>query len=288
MSAQRHLVFAFLFLILLGSVSGCAWLEDLFDPKAPDAKVVDQRVVFLSRERADLEVDVAVFNPNAFTVPVAALDYQVFIQNRSLLKGEQLQGQNLPSREEVTLTFPVTLEFSEIAGLVENLWTSNQLDYRITGGIDFDLPLLGVRRVPLETNGSFPVPQLPRVEVAGLKADSLSFSKARLLLSLRVTNPNIFDLNIADFDYGFQLEGDRVAGGQLQPGLKLPAGEQITLEIPFNVNLSDLGRRGFSALQNASAISYSLDFSSRFESSFRPLSKLEHAAEHQGRIRLQR
>lgn len=277
-------------LILTGLLlaSGCSLLSDLKDTQSPKVEVVDQRVVGLSLDQVDLEVDVAVLNPNPFSVPMGALDYTLSIQDRRLLSGEQPQGTTLTRDQKVVVTFPVTLEFSEAASALGGLVGTNELSYHLAGGMRFDVPLLGERRVPLETDGRFPVPQLPRVSVGRLKADSVSFSRVLLILELEFSNPNVFDLQIDDFDYGFSLNSTRVAGGGLTPGLLLPAGEQVTLELPFSVSLSDLGRSGFAALVEGSALHYSLNFTSAWGSDFSPLGSLEYSAKREGRLPMQR
>lgn len=275
-------------LLALLTVGGCSLISELSEPQAPDARIVGQRVVALNLNQVDLEVDVAVYNPNRFSVPVGALDYELKIQDHRLVSGEQHQGTTLARGEEVLVTFPVTLEFVEVASALGGLVGTNELHYQLLGGMRFDLPLLGQRRVSLETEGRFPVPQVPRVEVARLRADSLSFTNARLVMDVNLRNPNVFNMQVAEFDYGLNLNTARVAGGELAPGLTLPAGKQVTLEVPFSVSLLDLGRSGFTALMDGSPMNYSLTFSSAFGSDFAPLGTLNYAAEREGRLPLQR
>ena len=288
MTSLRKFTRAWLLLLVFVAVSGCALLEEVAQPRTPELQVVGQRLVGLSLEQVELEMDFAIFNPNAFSIPVGALDYQLDIQGQQLLRGQQRQGFNLRSGEKAEVTLPITLEFSQLAALVGNLAGTHELAYRFAGGMSFDLPLLGSQRAPIETRGSFPVPALPEIQVAGLKAQELSLASAGLLLELKLTNPNVFDLNMTRFDYGLNLEGNQVVGGGLASGLHLPAGEEVTLALPFSVRLLDLGRSGFAALTQAAEINYSLNFSSGFASGLEALGSLEYASEQQGKIRLQR
>lgn len=265
---------------------GCAFMSDLASPKKPEVSVVGQRLVAVNFNQVALEIDLAVNNPNHFSVPMGALDYQVKVQGYSLLQGQQPQGVYLQRQTETLVTLPLTIEFSEVASLLGGVLTSNQLNYQVLGGLSFDIPLLGKQRIPVQVAGDFPVPQLPRVQLAGLRADDLSFSSARLILDLELSNPNIFSLQLAEFDYGLYLKNQKVVGGALTPGLELAAEKSMRVAIPFSIRLRDLGTQAFASLTQGSPLDYAFSFSTAWGSSFSALKPFEYAAEREGKLSL--
>jgi len=281
----KGLIFISLLAILF-IAGGCAFLSDLSNPEKPEVSVMNQRVVALSLNEVDLEIDLLIHNPNRFSVPVGALDYEVKVQGYSLLSGQQMENFTLQQQAESLVTLPLTIQFSEVASFLGGVINANQLNYQVLGGISFNIPLLGSKRVPVQTEGDFPIPQPPRIQLAGLKADSLSFSRARLILDLELSNPNIFSLQIDEFDYGLHLKDQKMVGGGLAPGLLLAAGDSTRVEIPFSVRLSDLGTQAFASLTQGVPLDYVFSFSTVWSSGFSALKPFEYAAEREGKLSL--
>ncbi|WP_114418787.1 LEA type 2 family protein [Marinospirillum perlucidum] len=271
-------------LLLILTLSGCSFLSSFYEPETPEVKVVDQRLVALNLEEARLEVDIEVFNPNQFSLPVGALDYSLTVQGHSLAQGEQNQGFSLGSKKTETLTFVVDVNLPAAVATLADLKNSNRLDYQLSGGLVVDLPLLPGKRLAWETSGQLPLPQRPEIRLADLKVDHLTFTAARLVATLEITNPNIFSVDIERLNAGLELSGTNILDTRLNPGSSFPSQSSRQLQIPLDISFSSLGRSGYSALVDRTAINYRLFFDGLISSSDLPLQEIDYSDEVQGEI----
>lgn len=71
-------------------------------------------------------------------------------------------------------------------------------------------------------------PQQPEIELEGVRPLNLSLSGQRLAVTLKLSNPNDFDLTLRNVDLTATLGGEAVATGTSDDAVTLPAnGEQI-------------------------------------------------------------
>lgn len=96
------------------------------------------------------------------------------------------------------------------------------------------LTLSACRTVPLVK------PESPTVTVAGIRPVSLSFSSQTLGLTLKVQNPNPFDLPMQSMTFSARFLGEEFAQGHSVDRTTIPANGDALLEVQVKTALNKL------------------------------------------------
>lgn len=100
-------------------------------------------------------------------------------------------------------------------------------------------------------------PQAPIVKVISVRPLNFSFVEQRLAFKLQVSNPNSYDLPIQRLEFIASLDKEKIANGETQEAVTLPANGSTTMQIEVKAGVNKL----VSQLQNMlSANSLSLDY----------------------------
>ncbi|MEX1057816.1 MAG: LEA type 2 family protein [Natronospirillum sp.] len=280
---RRWLPLCLLSVFMLAS---CALLEEA-RWREPEIRLLSTQLVRLTPTGAHLDTRFEVLNPNAFSIAMGALDYTLEVNDTRVFSGEQGQGSRLAAggRQEVTL--PLTVDFSELAALVTGFADRDTVDYRVAGGMSFDIPIAGTVRVPAEASGALPIPRLPQVQVDDLAVSNLSFRGVDMMLTLRVSNPNTFALLLDRFSYQFALDDTLVAGGDARQRVRLDEGGRGMIELPFSVSFEAAGRSLYTAIVAGQSVSYGLSFASDLRPDLPQMDVFPFSVVRDGDLRLQ-
>src|SRR5512133_3003435 len=82
--------------------------------------------------------------------------------------------------------------------------------------------------------------QTPRLEFRSASLQALDLEGATIGVVFDLTNPNGFGLDLARVGYGVEVEGARVATGELPGGLAIPASGKAALTIPVRFRFADV------------------------------------------------
>lgn len=80
----------------------------------------------------------------------------------------------------------------------------------------------------------------PRLQLESVGVEAVDLEGATAVAHYRVENPNGFGVSVARLSYQLELDGQRVAGGALPGGLRLPARGAAPLVIPVRVRYADV------------------------------------------------
>lgn len=86
------------------------------------------------------------------------------------------------------------------------------------------------------------VAEPPKVSVYGVRMANMSLSEGRLLVALRVTNPNSYALPLNGLDYKLSLNGIGIADGRKTKNFTIDANQDRIIEIPVTFSLLTLLR----------------------------------------------
>ena len=251
----RPAVAGAVFLALLG---GCAGLRDALDPRPPEVTLVGAELTGVSFNYAELVVDVAIDNPNAIAIDLAGFDYRLRADGRTLLEGEQDSGLELAAQDRTTISIPLRIAFGNLAGVLGSLSGRDAIDYDVRLGLDFDVPVLGRRHAVVETEGTLPVPQRPRISLRSLQLQRLDFGGAELRASLDIANPNAFALRLERLDYRLEVNGEAWARGSTTAPLRVAPEGRGTLTLSLAVDFEQVGSRAYTLLARGQPLDYRL------------------------------
>jgi LEA14-like dessication related protein len=80
----------------------------------------------------------------------------------------------------------------------------------------------------------------PRLSFRSAAVEGLDLEGATVALKFDVENPNGFGLDLARVGYGLEVEGTRIATGDMKGGLAIPARGAAPLTVPVRVRFADV------------------------------------------------
>lgn len=240
-------------------LASCATLKGIVDVKKPTAEVAGVSLGSLSLEQATLLVDVAVSNPNGFALDAAGFDLDLGVAGSPLASVNQPDATvTVPANGTESVQLPVTLKFTDLANAIGGLSGKNAVDYTVDGNVLMDIPVMGNISIPVDFKGTLPIPQLPQISFSDISLSDVSWSGAKLMLSLDVENPNAFGLDLKSLAYNLQAEGKSLGKGTLN-SVKLEQGQSQKIDIPLEVSLTNLGISLFRMLSGGEAVKVGID-----------------------------
>jgi LEA14-like dessication related protein len=256
-------------LIFLGLtfILECASVQNLMNIKKPGVSVQDVRITHLTFASIDLSFIIAIENPNALSVSLAGFDYNLILDNNSFLKGEQEKTVSIESRSTSQVEIPLQLTFQEIYNTFSSLSKKDSSEYEAKFGLNFNLPILGNTRIPINKKGKIPLLRLPSVRISSLKLKSMGITTANLELDLQINNSNPVQFLLNQFQYNFQVAGNNWANGITKEKVAINPNSNSEIKIPIELNFLQIGQSAYQLINGNNQIDYQFDGSINFDTS---------------------
>lgn len=262
-----------LLLAILVSVSGCATVSEVLSrtgASKPTARLRGVQLAGLSHRAVDLAFDIEVSNPLPVAVPLVDAEYALAGSGQPLLSGATDLDGSVPAEGSRVVNLPVRVDYVEVVRTSSNLRPGQVVDYTADLTLELELPAATPLRLPLHTEGKFPIPNIPSVRVASIGWQELTLSRARGEARLDVTNTNEFPVELRSFDYSLSLGTAMVASGTTAASQSLAAGASGELVIPIDIEPAEFGVALFNMLRG-DRTGYSLEGSLSLGTPFGPL-----------------
>ncbi len=140
---MKHTIKQSLILFFILFLTGCAEMTKYTETIKPTAKLTGTRLANINFEQADLVFDMAVENQNPIAINLAGLNYDLKIENQSLVSGVTAQGLKIKPASTSAVQLPVTLKFDDLRKLPGELQQKDSFSYQLDTEIIVDLPLIG-------------------------------------------------------------------------------------------------------------------------------------------------
>jgi LEA14-like dessication related protein len=256
-------------LIFLGLtfILECASVQNLMNIKKPGVSVQDVRITHLTFASIDLSFIIAIENPNALSVSLAGFDYNLILDNNSFLKGEQEKTVSIESRSTSQVEIPLQLTFQEIYNTFSSLSKKDSSEYEAKFGLNFNLPILGNTRIPINKKGKIPLLRLPSVRISSLKLKSMGITTANLELDLQINNSNPVQFLLNQFQYNFQVAGNNWANGITKEKVAINPNSNSEIKIPIELNFLQIGQSAYQLINRNNQIDYQFDGNINFDTS---------------------
>lgn len=140
-------------LLCLTLLAACATFPGRLEEPTIDLVGLDVREIGLLQQRYVLTL--AVQNPNARAIPVQGMSYRLEIGGQAFARGVSSRAFTLPAYGQTTVDVELTTNLLSTLRHMQTLLERNpdKLDYRLSGKLDVDLPLIGT--LPFENKGEF-------------------------------------------------------------------------------------------------------------------------------------
>ena len=147
-------------LILTTIAPGCAALGGL-NVQKPTATFQSARVANVTAEGLTANFDVAVDNPNSFSVPLSAAQYKLALGGVQVVDDQAKPEASIPAKGSLPVTLPVRLNFQQLLSAEQAIARSGgNIPFDFDGGLDFSagkLPFGQTVHVPLRFSGTLPL-----------------------------------------------------------------------------------------------------------------------------------
>jgi LEA14-like dessication related protein len=252
----------FLFGFILIALSGCAELLNLLkmsSVKKPTAAITDTKINGLSFSKVDLLFDVKIDNPNNVAIDLAGMDYDLKINNKALVTGNQKEPLSIMAMGNSNVQIPVSINYNDLYQAIRSLSNQDKSEYSFSGGLSFNLPVLGNVRIPISASGTIPLLKLPKVKVNKIALKSYSWSSASLELDMEIINNAGINLNLDKLNYGLNIAGNSWVDGTIADKISLNPNTEKTVKVPFKLNFVEMGRSLYDIVVGDAELNYSLE-----------------------------
>jgi|AntRauTorcE11897_2_1112592.scaffolds.fasta_scaffold07687_3 LEA14-like dessication related protein len=254
-----------LFLTLPIIISGCQTVQNITDNiSKPSLSISDVRVTDFAFDEIELTYDVEVVNPNPVALQMLGYDYDFNINGNDFIKGDADKELRIESSGASTFQIPMRLNFTELYNLFSGLKGKDEADYTLLANLNFKLPVLGETTIPLEKNGAIPMLKLPKISVSNLNVEDVNFSRANLMLNLKVDNPNGFGLLVNALSYNLNVNGRNWVDGSNKQQITINQNNSNQLSIPISVNITEISTSVIQLLNNSQEVDFNLNGSFNF------------------------
>jgi len=119
-------------------------------PEIPEIKGITNSWGDITADNSEIKTNIVVDNPNAFTIPIKSVEYEIFMNDVSMGSGHSVGEASLPAKSEHTITILTGLENNKIPQWwVTHIRRGEDSDVKINGNIVFDLKITEYK-YPLE------------------------------------------------------------------------------------------------------------------------------------------
>lgn len=240
-------------------MDGCAALEDLSNTiQKPSLSVENVRVSDFNFEEMELTYDIKVDNPNALSVQMLAYDYNLDINEHTLVTGDQKKELAIEASGASTFQVPMRLNFRDVYRSVQSLRDSEEVSYNFLSNLMFDLPVLGQTKVPVRKEGRIPLLKTPKISLEDFEVTGINLSSADINMKLRFDNPNGFGINVNALKYDLMINGEQWFNGTALQGATIKEQGVTMLNIPVSLNISKMGMSAYRLLTGGESFDYKI------------------------------
>ena len=258
---------ALIFLTL--SLISCAELVKRADTIKPTAKITGTRLANITFEQVDLVFDLEVENKNPVTLKLSGLDYELKVENQSLVSGTTTQAIKVKANSTSSVQLPITLKFNDLKNLPGELWDKDIINYQLLSKFNVNLPVIGNYAIPVEKKGELPVPKIPEISIRDVNVKNISFLSAELVARITVNNPNNFDMAVSNLIYQLNINQQNWGQGKINNTINIPKKGRAIFEIPLKLNLLSAGKSAYDIVVNKKPVEYHLKGNATVNSSLK-------------------
>jgi LEA14-like dessication related protein len=241
-------------LLLWPLLASCSLFQSLASSavERPSLSFKEAKLPRIDFEGADLNLVFLVTNPNRVGLDLAQSDYALDVEGHRLVAGKPRNGLKIPPGGTTEVTFPATLHWNDVAPALEALFAQDKIKYKASGVLGLNSPA-GLISLPLQHEGTFEAPRMPKFDVGSPKITSLLLTGARIELPLKISNLNAFPLPLGGILGTVEIAGARVGRIAMPQSAPVPAGKELTLRIPLDVNFLSAGAAAAQAIKSGIA-----------------------------------
>ena len=196
---------------------------------------------------------VQIDNPNPVNIPFPEVGWEIFLNNNRFTSGVLKNNQRIRAMDTTLVEVQIKFSHLDVFRAFQSLRGSRQAAYMISLDTKFALPIIRDKVWHFEHRGNIPLLQMPTLNAPSMKVDSMDFTKAEILVTANINNPNAFDFPPAKIEYEYLLNRNPFLTGSTQTDRPIAASSVTPISFRLSVNYADLNRT-LQTLQNATNV----------------------------------
>src|SRR5919201_5623340 len=207
-------------LLFLPLLLGCSLVRQAASSafERPTLSFKEARLPHVDFQGAELDLVFLVTNPNSVGLDLTRASYNLEVEGHKVASGTPQNGLKIPGGGTTEVTFPANIQWNEIAPALEAVVAMDQVRYKASGELG-----VGPVTLPLQHEGTFAAPKVPKVDVGSPKVTSVSLTGARLAVPLKIANVNAFPLPLGGILGTVDIAGARVGRVALPEAPPVPS-----------------------------------------------------------------
>jgi LEA14-like dessication related protein len=237
-------------LLLLPLLLGCSLLRQAGSSafERPTLAFKEARLPEIDFKGAQLDLVFLITNPNPVGLDLTRASYNLEVEGHKVASGTPKNGLKIPGGGTTEVTFPAKLQWNEIAPALEAVFAMDRVRYKASGELG-----VGPVTLPLQHEGTFAAPKMPKIDVGSPQITSLSLTGARVSLPLKIANVNGFPLPLGGILGTVDIAGATVGRIALPEGAPVPSNGESTVTLPLNVSFLHTGAAAAQAIRTGVA-----------------------------------
>ncbi|NQT87677.1 LEA type 2 family protein [bacterium] len=218
-----------LVLCLCLSSAGCCLFKRVI--RSPKVEGVRPKIRAIDFSGITLAFDVKLRSRSRIGMDAESATYALEIEGSEFLSGEIVGPLHLPAGETATVTVPCRVTYRDLLRAYDTLIDLPEAHYTLHGTLVY-CPAGRRFEIPVSKSGTFPIVRMPKFSDVGFELPRrIPLTGVSLAVSAAVHNPNIFEIDVRDFGYAFELGSARVAALTVTASRPIPAGGDGRVEL---------------------------------------------------------
>jgi LEA14-like dessication related protein len=239
-------IFLITAIIMMVAVIACKTVKPSF--QEPVISFHSASISDITISNAQILCKIQVQNPNSSEIPFPQINWKIFINEKSYKDGEVKANGKIKARSTVFIDVPIKIEYLNFFKTFKSLIGSKKASYKIAITVKFSSRDFGEKVWNFDNTGDIPLPQLPLISQTNMIIESADYSKAQIMVTINVENPNAFEVPSPKFYYDYQLNKKSFIKGVIENETPLAPSSVTPVKFRMVVNYADLYRTfsGFS------------------------------------------
>lgn len=250
----RRLVAMIVVLVVLpGLATGLVACDSL--GKEPNARLVDARLTNLTPDGVTLEVEMEVRNPTGAELRLDRLGYAMIATEEDPAMGPILEGEalamtpaSIPAKSKRRVITPVLVPFTDVLDVLDAgdagtvvPWRADLVLNAMAGEVGGELQDgTSLIEMPMQTSGRLPIFKMPGIEASPFEWTDVGALSAKGEIRVRVTNTNLFPLDLNRVVYALEIQGARVSSGGVTRGTRIAPGKTEEIVVPVKISAAKI------------------------------------------------
>jgi len=212
----------------------------------------------LSFNQADMKAKIKVRNDNPISIPFPKINWKLFIAENSFLSGIVPEGTKIDAHGFTLVELPFSVPYDGLYTTIATLLEEAEAPYRIDLAVLFDIPVLGSETFDTSFDGTIPLPKMPELSFDGIKFNTPSIipPKVEFVLTWKVDNKNVFDLNLDKLNYNFEVNSNSWSSGAVPKNTIIPARSLTHIPVTVSIGAGSLFSEIYAIAIAGSTVNY--------------------------------